>query len=55
MTNNYCKLFEKRPLSCIKSKETTIYCLLVGYSFLLGSQNVDFIGYLGRYNKQAQK
>jgi hypothetical protein len=31
----------------------TTYCLLVRYSFILGSQNVDFFGYLGRYNKRA--
>jgi hypothetical protein len=32
-----------------------MYCLLVRHSFILGSQNVDFFGYLGRYNKLAQK
>jgi hypothetical protein len=31
------------------------YCLLVSYSFILGSQNVDFFGYLGRYDKLVQK
>ncbi len=31
------------------------YCLHIWYSFILGSQNVDFFGYLGRNNKLAQK
>ncbi len=32
-----------------------VISLLVRNSFILGSQNVDFFGYVGRNNKSAQK
>ncbi len=50
------KLMLKNWLLCfILFLKKRKYSLLVRYLFILGSQNIDFLGCLGKSNKSAQK